>query len=95
MFPLPRIVYAMANDGLLPRCLGSVHSYFKTPLLATLLAGTFKLYISYTWIHSFLLQDSSSSYPISSYLYNTIYPILGSIHSYFKIVRIYLIHFIS
>ena len=41
MFPLPRIVYAMANDGLLPRCLGSVHSYFKTPLLATLLAGTF------------------------------------------------------
>ena len=39
MFPLPRIVYAMANDGLLPRCLGTVHSYFHTPLLATVLAG--------------------------------------------------------
>ena len=41
MFPLPRVVYAMANDGLLPRCLGSVHYYFKTPLQATLLAGNF------------------------------------------------------
>lgn len=39
MFPLPRVVYAMAKDGLLPRCLGTVHNYFHTPLLATLLAG--------------------------------------------------------
>jgi len=39
MFPLPRVVYAMANDGLLPRCLGNVHSYFHTPLLATVIAG--------------------------------------------------------
>jgi len=39
MFPLPRVVYAMANDGLLPRCLGTVHSYFQTPLVATILAG--------------------------------------------------------
>jgi amino acid transporter len=39
MFPLPRVVYAMANDGLLPRFLGSVHHYFQTPLTATLLSG--------------------------------------------------------
>jgi hypothetical protein len=39
MFPLPRVVYAMANDGLLPRFLGSVHYYFHTPLIATLVSG--------------------------------------------------------
>jgi APA family basic amino acid/polyamine antiporter len=40
MFPLPRVIYAMANDGLLPRFLGTVHHYFHTPLIATLLSGT-------------------------------------------------------
>lgn len=39
MFPLPRVVYAMASDGLLPRFLGSVHYYFHTPLIATLVSG--------------------------------------------------------
>ena len=39
MFPLPRILYAMANDGLLFRSLASIHPRTKTPLLATLLSG--------------------------------------------------------
>jgi Amino acid transporters len=39
MFPLPRILYAMANDGLLFRFLASIHPQTKTPLLATLLSG--------------------------------------------------------
>ena len=39
MFPLPRVIYAMANDGLLPRFLGSVHHTFQTPFIATLLSG--------------------------------------------------------
>jgi amino acid transporter len=39
MFPLPRIIYAMAMDGLIFRFLGQVHHYYKTPLYGTLIAG--------------------------------------------------------
>lgn len=39
MFPLPRIIYAMAMDGLIFRFLGQVHHYFKTPFYGTLIAG--------------------------------------------------------
>ncbi|XP_026464799.1 high affinity cationic amino acid transporter 1-like [Ctenocephalides felis] len=39
MFPLPRIIYAMASDGLLFEFMGRVHPRFKTPFLGTLLAG--------------------------------------------------------
>lgn len=41
MFPLPRIIYAMASDGLLFRFMGKVHPKFKTPFIGTLLAGLF------------------------------------------------------
>ncbi|XP_057666955.1 high affinity cationic amino acid transporter 1 [Diorhabda carinulata] len=39
MFPLPRIIYAMAKDGLIFKPLGRVHSQFHTPLMGTLIAG--------------------------------------------------------
>ncbi|CAH2013747.1 unnamed protein product [Acanthoscelides obtectus] len=39
MFPLPRIIYAMASDGLLFKSLGKVHSHFQTPFIGTLIAG--------------------------------------------------------
>ncbi|XP_063228235.1 cationic amino acid transporter 2-like isoform X2 [Bacillus rossius redtenbacheri] len=39
LFPLPRVIYAMANDGLVFRFLGKVHPRFQTPLLGTVLAG--------------------------------------------------------
>lgn len=39
MFPLPRVLYAMASDGLIPRCLATIHPTTHTPLTATLLAG--------------------------------------------------------
>lgn len=39
MFPLPRIVFAMADDGLLFAFMGTIHSKFQTPLLGTLLTG--------------------------------------------------------
>ncbi|XP_076251398.1 cationic amino acid transporter 2-like [Rhynchophorus ferrugineus] len=39
MFPLPRIIYAMASDGLLFRTLAKVHPKFQTPFMGTLLAG--------------------------------------------------------
>jgi amino acid transporter len=41
MFPLPRIFYAMANDGLIYRFLGKVHPKYKTPVLATIISGFF------------------------------------------------------
>lgn len=40
MFPLPRILYAMASDGLLFKVFGIVHPQFRTPLIGTLFAGT-------------------------------------------------------
>jgi amino acid transporter len=39
IFPMPRIVYAIAQDGLLPAWLAAVHPRFNTPVLATLLCG--------------------------------------------------------
>lgn len=39
MFPLPRIIYAMAQDGLIFRVLGEVSPKFKTPVFGTLTAS--------------------------------------------------------
>ncbi|KAL3269775.1 hypothetical protein HHI36_008835 [Cryptolaemus montrouzieri] len=41
MFPLPRILYAMASDGLIFKCMGHVNERFKTPVIGTLFAGLF------------------------------------------------------
>ncbi|XP_022229697.2 cationic amino acid transporter 3 [Drosophila obscura] len=41
MFPLPRILYAMGNDGILFKRLSKVHPYTKTPLIATVVSGLF------------------------------------------------------
>jgi len=37
----PRILYAMARDGLLPRAFGRVHPRFRTPAFGTVLTGVF------------------------------------------------------
>jgi basic amino acid/polyamine antiporter, APA family len=37
----PRIFFSMARDGLLPKGLAKVHPRFKTPYVATILAGAF------------------------------------------------------
>ncbi|NXA45840.1 CTR3 protein, partial [Nothocercus julius] len=39
MFPMPRVIYAMAEDGLLFRFLASINSRTKTPLSATIASG--------------------------------------------------------
>lgn len=39
MFPLPRVIYAMASDGLLFKFLAKVNARTKTPLTATLFSG--------------------------------------------------------
>lgn len=40
IFPLPRVIYAMAKDGLLFSIMGRVHPKFNTPFVGTLIAGT-------------------------------------------------------
>lgn len=39
IFPLPRILYAMAEDGLLFSVFAKVHPKFKTPTWGILIAG--------------------------------------------------------
>ncbi|NXK99123.1 CTR2 protein, partial [Mesembrinibis cayennensis] len=39
IFPMPRVIYAMAKDGLLFKCLAQISSKAKTPLVATLSSG--------------------------------------------------------
>ncbi|KAM7357399.1 cationic amino acid transporter slimfast isoform 1-T3 [Cochliomyia hominivorax] len=41
MFPLPRVLYAMGNDGILFKKLAKVHDYTQTPLIATVISGLF------------------------------------------------------
>ncbi|GAB1602290.1 high affinity cationic amino acid transporter 1-like, partial [Argonauta hians] len=46
LFPLPRIVYTMANDGIIFQCFSRVSSRFKTPWLAVLVCGFLAAVIS-------------------------------------------------
>ncbi|BFZ23202.1 hypothetical protein BsWGS_26241 [Bradybaena similaris] len=41
MFPLPRILYAMGNDGVIFRFMGRVSKRFKTPMIGTAVSGLF------------------------------------------------------
>ncbi|KAK7073298.1 High affinity cationic amino acid transporter 1, partial [Halocaridina rubra] len=39
ILPMPRVIYAMAEDGILFRFLSRIHKRFKTPAIATMLSG--------------------------------------------------------
>jgi amino acid transporter len=37
--PLPRVLYAIAADGLIFRCIAWIHPRLQTPVIATILGG--------------------------------------------------------
>jgi amino acid transporter len=41
MFPLPRVLYAIASDGLIFKFLAKINDRFKTPVIATAISGLF------------------------------------------------------
>ncbi|KFR07891.1 Low affinity cationic amino acid transporter 2, partial [Nipponia nippon] len=47
IFPMPRVIYAMAKDGLLFKCLAQISSKTKTPLVATLSSGAVAAIIAF------------------------------------------------
>jgi amino acid transporter len=61
MFPLPRVLYAIASDGLIFRFLSKIDSKFRTPLIATIISGLFagKFAHIYVIIASYLIKKKS------------------------------------
>lgn len=41
LFPLPRILYSMSQDGLIPACFSKVNTRTESPIIATVVAGIF------------------------------------------------------
>jgi len=68
IYPLPRILYAMSNDGLIFESLGKVHGKFKTPFFGTMVAGVLTgNYHTHTHIYVLLSNnDRRADYNIVS-----------------------------
>ncbi|XP_074026555.1 cationic amino acid transporter 2 isoform X2 [Leptinotarsa decemlineata] len=71
MYTMPRVIYAMANDGLIFKSLSKVNSVTKTPLIATICSGAVAGVIT-TFIDLAQLVDFST---IESLLSYTIVPV--------------------
>lgn len=73
MFPMPRVIYAMAEDGLLFRVLAKVHNGTHTPIVATVVSGIIAGNKTNTpfccFINSFNFLPSLAFYlPISAFM---------------------------
>ena len=59
MFPMPRVVYSLASDGLIFRSLSYVMPKLKTPVAAALSSGLFAgSYLSSLWIFRALKSET-------------------------------------
>ncbi|EPY77341.1 cationic amino acid transporter 3 [Camelus ferus] len=47
MFPMPRVIYAMAEDGLLFRVLARIHTGTHTPIVATVFSGIIAAFMAF------------------------------------------------
>uniref|UniRef100_A0A8D0MX96 Solute carrier family 7 member 3 n=1 Tax=Sus scrofa TaxID=9823 RepID=A0A8D0MX96_PIG len=47
MFPMPRVIYAMAEDGLLFRGLARIHTSTHTPIVATVVSGIIAAFMAF------------------------------------------------
>uniref|UniRef100_A0A7N9DEJ4 Solute carrier family 7 member 3 n=1 Tax=Macaca fascicularis TaxID=9541 RepID=A0A7N9DEJ4_MACFA len=47
MFPMPRVIYAMAEDGLLFRVLARIHTGTRTPIIATVVSGIIAAFMAF------------------------------------------------
>ncbi|NXD73698.1 CTR2 protein, partial [Eolophus roseicapillus] len=54
IFPLPRVIYAMAKDGLLFKCLAQINSKTKTPLVASLSSGAVAVSLIFFFFYNVL-----------------------------------------
>ena len=52
MFPLPRIIYSMASDGLIFNFFAKLTPKFKTPFIASIFAGLFAGCLHFSFIPS-------------------------------------------
>uniref|UniRef100_G1QK53 Solute carrier family 7 member 3 n=1 Tax=Nomascus leucogenys TaxID=61853 RepID=G1QK53_NOMLE len=47
MFPMPRVIYAMAEDGLLFHVLARIHTGTRTPIIATVVSGIIAAFMAF------------------------------------------------